>query len=785
MTASGAGAFSGEPCPLSPSSPASASRPAERRPGGSGRRPSPPASRFRTLRPARGLWTALCALALSLLLATGTAQAQTSVKLVSNTGQNTDSTSPFSVDRAQPFTTGSNAAGYKLTSVKFPITGTLSVTNTQVRIESSGSNNKPGGSLGALTLTQSGTTVTGTTTGIDLVPNTTYFVVLISNDTVRTYQRTNSDNEDSGAAAGWSIGNTSYFTSASWQTSNTAWKLAIHGYAKGNSPPTVERRIPDQSAPVGTAFSYTFPANTFADPDGDTLTYTASAYPGGPLPLWLTFNAATRTFSGTAQASDAAFVDVQVTADDGNGGTVSDRFYILVNEPQRAAYAGAFASRGDKVQVYFSWRIKAGPASEWPYPQAWTVKVDGVSYGAYSVRYEDYSVTFWLSGGGNALFNRYRTVTVSYDKTKAVQAGTGARMQHAHDGTEIDSFFNLPVTILGVYPPPDPPPDTEAPTFSLASGHKSQVDVEWSEVLAYGSTVPSSAFTLTARKEDGSVQTIRGKADPVRYGYSYANFTVWMEEPVPSDAALTLSYSRPPDGQDQFRDRAGNVLESFSGKPVMSGRPRVQAVEVVSDPGEDETYGLGDTIRLQVRFDVPVRVNTSDGVPRLHVHMDSDYSSIAQWEGDGYRTIEYRYGWAHYEGGSGTDTLSFALRVAANNYGDGINLRRNALTTYYGGKIQSPWPWGFTQDADLSHAAVPHHPGHRVNGSVSLPKLQRASVAGNVLTLTFDRYLDTDPAPAPGDFHVTVNGVLFRRLCEDRSPGLFRAMGTWISHGVP
>ena len=27
--------------------------------------------------------------------------------------------------------------------------------------------------------------------------------------------------------------------------------------------------------------------------------------------------------------------------------------------------------------------------------------------------------------------------------------------------------------------------------------------------------------------------------------------------------------------------------------------------------------------------------------------------------------------------------------------------------------------------------------------------------------------------------------LLFRRLCEDRSPGLFRAMGTWISHGVP
>ena len=34
--------------------------------------------------------------------------------------------------------------------------------------------------------------------------------------------------------------------------------------------------------------------------------------------------------------------------------------------------------------------------------------------------------------------------------------------------------------------------------------------------------------------------------------------------------------------------------------------------------------------------------------------------------------------------------------------------------------------------------------------------------------------------------HRLINArVLFRRLCEDRSPGLFRAMGTWISHGVP
>ena len=202
MTASGAGAFSGEPCPLSPSSPASASRPPERRHGGAGRRPSPASSRFRALRPARGLCA--LALALPLLLAAGTAQAQTSFKLVSNTEQSVGNPSTNSTDGvAQPFTTGSYARGYTLTSVTFPASIASTPASLQVRIFSSGSNNKPGSSLGALTLTQSSTTVTGTTTGIDLDANTTYFVVLTGGSATFLYSITHVDNEDGDAAAGW------------------------------------------------------------------------------------------------------------------------------------------------------------------------------------------------------------------------------------------------------------------------------------------------------------------------------------------------------------------------------------------------------------------------------------------------------------------------------------------------------------------------------------------------------------------------------------------------------
>ena len=98
-----------------------------------------------------------------------------------------------------------------------------------------------------------------------------------------------------------------------------------------NNAPTVANDIPDQTATVGTAFSYTFPANTFSDADGDSLTYTATKSDDTALPTWVTFNAGTRTFSGTPQVVDVGTLLVKVTADDNNGGTVSDTFNIVVS----------------------------------------------------------------------------------------------------------------------------------------------------------------------------------------------------------------------------------------------------------------------------------------------------------------------------------------------------------------------------------------------------------------------------------------------------------------------
>src|SRR5439155_1509862 len=100
-----------------------------------------------------------------------------------------------------------------------------------------------------------------------------------------------------------------------------------------NDAPTVANAIPNQTFTGAGTKSFTFAANTFADADaGDTLTYSAGLSGGGSLPAWLSFNPATRTFSGNPSVSDTTPLTIQVTANDGHGGTVSTTFQLtLVN----------------------------------------------------------------------------------------------------------------------------------------------------------------------------------------------------------------------------------------------------------------------------------------------------------------------------------------------------------------------------------------------------------------------------------------------------------------------
>ena len=82
-----------------------------------------------------------------------------------------------------------------------------------------------------------------------------------------------------------------------------------------NDAPTIAIPIPDQLATEDIVFSFQFDSATFNDIEGDALTYSSDA--SG----WLSFDAPTRTFSGTPLNADVGTTSVTVTASDGNGGS--------------------------------------------------------------------------------------------------------------------------------------------------------------------------------------------------------------------------------------------------------------------------------------------------------------------------------------------------------------------------------------------------------------------------------------------------------------------------------
>ncbi len=99
---------------------------------------------------------------------------------------------------------------------------------------------------------------------------------------------------------------------------------------RGNDAPIVVDPLVDGSTVVTQLLSFTVPATTFSDPDGDPLSLSASLANGNPLPTWLSFDQATGTFSGTAAESDIGTLCLVVTADDGQGAQVSDRLSLQV-----------------------------------------------------------------------------------------------------------------------------------------------------------------------------------------------------------------------------------------------------------------------------------------------------------------------------------------------------------------------------------------------------------------------------------------------------------------------
>ena len=96
-----------------------------------------------------------------------------------------------------------------------------------------------------------------------------------------------------------------------------------------NDPPTVPS-IPGQTTIEGQSFSYQVPS--FVDPEGESVTYTATLNDGSALPAWLTFDSGSHTLSGTPSDADTpATLTISITASDG---TLSSSVTFTISAPE-------------------------------------------------------------------------------------------------------------------------------------------------------------------------------------------------------------------------------------------------------------------------------------------------------------------------------------------------------------------------------------------------------------------------------------------------------------------
>ena len=102
--------------------------------------------------------------------------------------------------------------------------------------------------------------------------------------------------------------------------------------ANVNDVPVASAIIADQAINEDAGFSFTVAPGSFTDVDvGDSLSLSASLANGSPLPAWLSFDAATQTFSGTPANEDVGDVAIRVTATDTSGATATQDFHVTVN----------------------------------------------------------------------------------------------------------------------------------------------------------------------------------------------------------------------------------------------------------------------------------------------------------------------------------------------------------------------------------------------------------------------------------------------------------------------
>jgi VCBS repeat-containing protein len=242
-----------------------------------------------------------------------------------------------------------------------------------------------------------------------------------------------------------------------------------------NEAPTLANPIDDQASPEDAAVGFVLPAGTFDDPDGTTLTLTATLAGGGALPAWLSFNPGTGAFTGQPPANFNGDINIRVTASDGTS-AVSDTFTLSIIPVNDAPIAGDDVVRTQR-DVAVSTAISVLLANDFD-PDGDTITLTGVS---------------GPSNGSVAIVGN--AVVFTPDAGFVGQAGFSYSIS---DGNGLGTVGTVTVNVGAVNSAPQVNPDTEV-LFTLL-GRAIAFDVVATDadgdVLAFAAGAPANG-TIT------------------------------------------------------------------------------------------------------------------------------------------------------------------------------------------------------------------------------------------------------------------------------------------------
>ena len=682
-------------------------------------------------------------LAAAAVLGAGAASAAT---LVGNTGQVSNATAQLlsAADAAQAFTTGPNAATLTGVTIKFDTAPDSTTTVTAFIADGlAGTDSK------VVNLTNPATWSTTSTFGVPsattLDANTTYYLVISSDDGDATdddaegkLASTGASNADSGEASGWTMGFTLHRRTPRSTTLGGTFTSILTERMQFSIEGTLVIAVPDKPtgltadgvSPTIIELSWTAPGDT----GGAGLTYKIERRVG--TGTWMehvanTGNAdVTYTDTGLTASTDYSY---RITAMNSAGpGPVSGTQNItspdlpmVTIEPTELREDGmhvfaAAVTEGSDVSFTLS---RTGDGRD---GDAITVNVDVASTGDMGLPGAG-SVTVAMAAGTRSVARTWSSTSDVLDEVDGTVTATLA----TGTGYTLGTSATATVTVE------DDDEVADAVTDLNATGIDRGATLDWTNPASLG-TSPISRTAFVRYSSDNGV-----------------NWSAWDSGPW-NDSGVGASTAG--ERGDLFVGGLTNgtvhtfeiLLQTDAGRSGRSnaalGTPvpkaAITGIEISSEPGLDNMYVIGDVVTFTVTFDKELSI------------LDLNHNlapAFLDWQLGPAATATTTT--AECDLGTNTRTLVCTSTVAENwTDADGISVNANAFRD--NGFLRYP----HTANGDRvnpDHGPVATDPDHKIDGV--RPSVTTASAKNTTLTLGWSRTLN-ETAPPVTAFTLSVDG---------------------------